>query len=471
VEPYETIAMTGRCCLTQLVMQAQMVVGSGEIVGVPPIGTGSGPRCPSRCLLMRCATVGWDPPGHKDLGVTSQEKVTFMPGNSSDLREFRVAVPQSTIHQITSRVAQYPHFPPPDDEGDTWDYGVNSTWLRELCDYWVTAYDWRKAEAELNRYPQFLVTIGEIDLHFVQIHGETNGTRPLLLLHGWPGSHYEFWEIADRLAFPSRYGGSSEDAFDLVIPSLPGYGFSGAPKKPIGPRTTASLMDQLMTDVLGHDRYMVQGGDWGAVVGSWIGCDHSARCTALHVNLIGWRPSAQNSGAVGAEETQSIHAIVERERPHLAYALQQSTRPQTLGLALHDSPVGTAVWILDRFHDWSDLTDRSIDDVYSHDALLTNVMIYLVTGSVATSLWAYRGNALEPALFSEGIRCITPTAVARFPFEYVGSTPPRSWVERHYNLARWTEMPSGGHFAALERPEYLLKDVQEFGRDAYPTGH
>jgi pimeloyl-ACP methyl ester carboxylesterase len=386
------------------------------------------------------------------------------------LREFRIAIPESTIEHIVDRVANYPHFPPPDDERDSWNYGVNSTWLRALCDYWTTGYHWREAEAALNRHPQFLATIGDMDIHFVQILGETNGRRPLLLLHGWPGSHYEFWEIIDRLAFPSKHGGSSEDAFDLVIPSLPGYGFSGAPKRPIGPRATAGLMDKLMTDVLGYEQYMVQGGDWGAVVGSWIGCDHNARCTAMHLNLIGWRPSIQNHGAVGSEEMEAIHSIIDRERPHLAYALQQSTRPQTLALALEDSPVGTAAWILDRFHDWSDLTERSIDQVYSLDTLITNVMIYLVSGSVATSLWAYRGNALEPALFAEGIRCDTPTAIARFPFEYVGSTPPRSWVERYYNVTRWTEMPRGGHFAALESPEYFLADVREFGRDAFPVG-
>jgi pimeloyl-ACP methyl ester carboxylesterase len=394
----------------------------------------------------------------------------IMSSESPTLREFHVAIPESTIGRIMSRVAGYPYYPPPDDEGDSWNYGVNSIWMRDLCEYWTTAYDWRKTEAELNRYPQFLATVDEIDIHFVQVHGETKDTRPLLLLHGWPGSHYEFWELIDRLAFPSKHGGSSEDAFDLVIPSLPGYGFSSAPKRPIGPRTTAGLMDRLMTEILGHERYMVQGGDWGAIVGSWIGCDYSARCAAMHLNLIGWRPSIQNSGALGSEETEAIQSMIDRERPHLAYALQQSTRPQTLGLALQDSPVGTAAWILDRFHDWSDLTERSLDDVYSRDALITNVMIYLVSGSIPTSLWAYRGNAQEPALFSEGIRCVTPTAVAKFPFEHVGGTPPRSWVERYYNVVRWTDMPSGGHFAALERPDYLLEDVRAFGRDAFPAG-
>lgn len=388
--------------------------------------------------------------------------------NADQMREFHVSVPDDVIDRIIGRVKDYRYFPAPDDEGSSWAYGVNTEWLRGLCRYWTSTYDWRRAETELNRFPQYRVEIDGIDLHLVKVEGESGGRRPILLLHGWPGSHYEFLELVDRLAFPTRHGGSEDDAFDVVLPSLPGYGFSGSPKRPVGPRTTADLMNRLMVDVLGFDRYMVQGGDWGSVVGAWMGADHGDHCAALHLNMIGWRPTPADTGARGDGEEGPIRERMADERTRLAYAVQQAVHPQTLGFALHDSPVGAAAWILDRFHDWSDLTERSIDDVYSRDTLLTNVMIYLVTDHIATSLWAYRGNAEERAVFSEGIRCGTPTAVARFPFEYVASTPPRTWVERYFNVVRWTEMPSGGHFAALERPEWLLADVQAFGREAFP---
>ena len=397
----------------------------------------------------------------------NQTRDVRMTDNPARLREFRVSVPDATIDRIIGRVRQYQFPPSPIDEGDAWSYGVNSAWLRGLCEYWTGGYDWRAAEARLNRYPQYLVDLDGVDLHFVKVYGESGGSRPLLLLHGWPGSHYEFWDLVDRLTFPSRHGGTSGDAFDIVLPSLPGYGFSGSPSRPVGPRTAAHLMNRLMVDVLGFETYMVQGGDWGAVVGAWMGCDYIEHCAALHLNMIGWRPTPEDTGAGDLGEEQSIRKAMTAERPRLAYAVQQAAHPQTLGLALHDSPVGAAAWILDRFHDWTDLTDRTIDQVYSRDTLLTNVMIYLVTGHIATSLWAYRGNAEERAVFSDGIRCKTPTAVARFPYEYIASTPPRSWVERYFNLVRWTEMPSGGHFAALERPDLLLSDLQAFARQAY----
>ncbi len=390
-----------------------------------------------------------------------------MSKHTDPFTKFEVSVHNDVIDRILTRVADYRFLQPPCDEGDGWGYGVNSEWLRSLCSYWTTEYDWRSAEIALNRYPQFQTSVEDVNIHYVKVEGESNGLRPLLLLHGWPGSHYEFWGMIDQLAFPSKHGGSADDAFDVVVASLPGYGFSGPVAQPLGPRTVARLMDTLMTQILGYPVYMVQGGDWGSVIGSWIGNDHNTTCTALHLNLIGWRPTPDDDGTVGEVEKAAVQLSMANDRPHLAYAMQQATRPQTLGIALHDSPVGTAAWIIDKFHAWSDLRTKSIDQVYSRDDLLTNVMIYLVNDTIATSLWAYRGNAAERAVFSEGIRCATPTAIAKFPFEAVGGTPPRSWVERYYNVARWTEMAEGGHFAALEHPDLLLEDVRAFGREAY----
>lgn len=383
-------------------------------------------------------------------------------------RPFAIDVPEEKLGWIRDRVAAYSHFSPPEGEGDDWPCGVNSAFLKRFCDHWLDGFDWRTVEADLNRYPQFLVEIEGIRLHYVKLRGEAEIPRPLLLLHGWPGSHFEFWKIAERLAFPSRFGGSAEDAFDLIIPSLPGYGFSGPTPRPIGMRTAARLFDTLMTDIEGHSSYMVQGGDWGAVVAAYLGIGHANSCCAVHVNLVGLRPAPHDDGAVGAEEKTAIAAIMDRERPRLAYAMQHSTRPQTLAVALSDSPVGTAAWILDKFHDWSDLDGRALDDVYSLDDLLTNIMIYLVTDTIPTSLWSYLGMAQERMPLEEGVFCAASTAIARFPFEWVGGTPPRSWVERFYNVQRWTEFAEGGHFAALEQPDALVQDVVEFGREAFP---
>lgn len=381
---------------------------------------------------------------------------------------FRVEVPDAKLADIRERVQRYRPFPAPVDEGDDWRYGINSRWLERLRDHWLNRFDWRAAEAELNRYPQYRVEIDGVSLHYAEVRGE-GARRPLLLLHGWPGSHYEFWKIADRLAFPSRHGGSTEDAFDLIIASLPGYGFSGPTPRPLGMRSGARLLNSLMVDVLGHDRYMVQGGDWGSVAAAWLGIDHSVHCVAVHVNMIGLRPSPGNDGAATEDEREALRAIADRERPELAYAVQQSTRPQTLAIGLMDSPVGTAAWIIDKFHDWSDLGGGSIEDVYSLDELLVNVMIYLVNDTICTSLWSYRGMVEERVPFGPDVYCASPTAVARYPYERVGATPPRSWVERYYNVVRWTDADRGGHFAALEHPDSLLADVTAFARDVFPV--
>lgn len=384
------------------------------------------------------------------------------------MKPFTVAIPQSKLDAIVARVRAYPWFPAPDDEGSSWSRGVNGAWLRDTCAYWVNGYDWRTHEQDLNRYPQFITRIEDLDIHFVHVVGEAQGKRPLLITHGWPGSHYEFWGVIEKLAFPTRFGGKASDAFDVVVPSLPGYGFSGKPARPIGQRATARLFNTLMTDVLGYKAYLAQGGDWGSLVTSAIGIDHGpatgGACRGIHLNMMALRPSPpmpQNE----AEITWLTHmgAALQAEG---AYFQEQSTKPQTLAHALMDSPVGTAAWILEKFHGWSDLADHGdIGRVYSKDQLLTNVMIYLVTDSIATSVWYYRarveegGVALEP-----GQRCETPTAFANFPGERIFTAPPKSWAERAYNLVRWTDMPDGGHFAAMEKPDAFVAELRDWAR-------
>lgn len=381
------------------------------------------------------------------------------------MKPFTVSVPQSKLDAIAARVAAYPWFPAPDDEGASWSRGINSAWFRGLCDHWLKNYDWRKHEADLNRFPQFIAPVDGLDIHFVHVVGEAGGKRPLLITHGWPGSHYEFWGAIEKLAYPSRFGGDSADAFDLVIPSLPGYGFSGKPKRPVGQRETARLFNKLMTETLGYKSYLAQGGDWGSMVTSLLGLDHGASCRGIHLNMAALRPNP----AMPANEAEiawltNMGAAMQAEG---AYFMEQSTKPQTLAHALMDSPVGTAAWILEKFHGWSDLGGHGdIEKVYTKDQLLTNVMIYLVTDSIATSVWYYRARLEENVTLAPGQRCETPTAFAHFPGEKVFSAPPRSWLERAYNLVRWSDMEDGGHFAAMERPDAFVEEVRAWAREA-----
>ena len=307
-----------------------------------------------------------------------------------------------------------------------------------------------------------------LDIHFVHVVGEANGNRPLILTHGWPGSFNEFWDAIGPLAFPSQHGGKAEDAFDLVIPSLPGYGFSGKPASPLGQRATAALWDKLMRDVLGYDTYLAQGGDWGGMVTSWLGLKHGAHdgkggVKAIHLNMIGFRPSPPTPET--PEETKWVTSTQAAMQAEGAYFMEQSTKPQTLAMALMDSPLGTAAWIIEKFHGWSDLSKGGLLDVYSKDQLLTNVMIYLVNDAIATSVWYYNAFWQEggPGL-PEGVRCETPTGFASFPGEKIFSPPPKSWCDRAYNITHWSEMPRGGHFAAMEEPTLFVEDVRKWAR-------
>jgi microsomal epoxide hydrolase len=379
---------------------------------------------------------------------------------------FRIAVPEEKLQAILSRVRSYPWFPAPDDEGGAWNRGVNTAYLKAFCAHWLQRYDWRAAEADLNRFPHFRADVEGFGLHVVHVVGEAGGKRPLLITHGWPGSFFEFWEVIEKLAFPSRFAGTSSDAFDLVIPSLPGYGFSDKPARPMGQRRTAALFNALMVRTLGYDRYLAQGGDWGGLVTSWLGLDHAAHVAGIHLNMIGLRPTPASPKT--DDERRWLARTQAAMQAEGAYFMEQATKPQTLAMALMDSPVGAAAWILEKFHGWSDLgAAGDLDAVYPKDRLLTNIMLYLATDSIATSVWYYR------ALFEEnggvglpaGARVETPTAFANFPGERLYSAPPRSWAERAYAVRRWTDMPSGGHFAAMERPELYIEDVRAFARE------
>lgn len=376
------------------------------------------------------------------------------------IRPFRIDVPDETLDRIRTRVAEYPWHEMPDDGG--WAYGTNLDYMKEFCAYWVDEFDWRKHEAQINRFPHYMAEVDGIDLHFIHEKSSGSASMPLIISHGWPGSVVEFLDIIEPLAHPERFGGSADDAFDVVAPSLPGFGFSGRPPRPIGPRKMAGLFDTLMTDVLGYDSYLAQGGDWGGAISSWLGYDHAPTCRAIHINIMTMR---HPDGPKGPEEEAWAVEFEREQMMEDGYRTQQATKPQTLSYAMMDSPVGVAAWLIEKFNSWSDTDGDDIESVHSKDSLLTNIMVYLVTGSFNSASWIYYGRREEGGrlLSPEGKRVEVPTAVALFPAELL-SWPPRSYVERVYNISRWTEMPRGGHFAALEQPDLLVEDIRAFAR-------
>jgi len=378
----------------------------------------------------------------------------------TSIHPFRIHVPDETLDRIRTRVAEYPWHEMPDDGG--WAYGTNLDYMKEICAYWVNEFDWRKHEAEINRFSHYTAEVDGIDLHFIHEKSTSPTSMPLIISHGWPGSVVEFLDIIEPLAHPERFGGSKDDAFDVVAPSLPGFGFSGRPPRPYGPRKMAGMFDTLMTDVLGYDSYLAQGGDWGGAISSWLGYDHAPACHAIHINIMTMR---HPDGPKGAEEEAWAVEFDREQMMEDGYRTQQATKPQTLSYAMMDSPVGVAAWLIEKFNSWSDTDGDDIESVHSKDSLLTNIMVYLVTGSFNSASWIYYGRREEGGrlLSPEGKRVEVPTAAALFPAEPL-PWPPRSYVERVYNISRWTEMPRGGHFAALEQPELLVEDIRAFAR-------
>ena len=376
------------------------------------------------------------------------------------IHPFRIDVPDKTLEQIRTQVANYPWHEMPDDGG--WAYGTHLGYMKELCAYWLNEFDWRKQEAAINRFSHFIAPVQGIDLHFIQEKGDGPSPLPLIISHGWPGSIVEFLDIIQPLAHPQRFGGSADDAFDVIVPSLPGFGFSGRPARPIGPRKMANLFNSLMTDVLGYRNYLAQGGDWGGAISSWLGFEHAPTCQAIHINILTMR---HPDGPHGPEEEAWAVQFEHDQLLENGYRTQQATKPQTLSYAMMDSPVGVAAWIIEKFNSWSDTEGDNIESAHTKDSLLTNIMVYLVTKTFNTASWIYYGRREEGGrlLSTDNRRVEVPTAAALFPAELL-AWPPRSYVERLYNITHWSEMPRGGHFAALEEPELLIDDIRAFAR-------
>ena len=376
------------------------------------------------------------------------------------IKPFKLRVSNNTLNKIYDKVKKYP-WANIQDMND-WKHGTNFKYLKKISKYWLTKFSWRKQEKKINKFSNYLTRVDGINIHFIKEKGSGSNPMPLLILHGWPGSIVEFLNIIEKLAHPERFGGKKEDSFDVIAPSLPGFGFSGSPKKPIGPRKIAKIMNKFMTKNLGYKKYLSQGGDWGSTISNWLGYDHSKFCKAIHINFLSMR---HPNGARTKQERNWEIRFKKDQIMEEGYRTQQATKPQSLSYAMIDSPVGTAAWILEKFLSWSDIKNNKIDKVYSKDTLLTNIMVYLVTNTFNTATWIYFGRREEGGrFFPKNFKKIKiPTAVAEFPKE-MSEWPPKSYVKRIFNLKRWTKMKRGGHFAALEQPDLLVKDIRAFGR-------
>jgi microsomal epoxide hydrolase len=375
---------------------------------------------------------------------------------------FEIAVPEATLDDLRARLqrTRWPNEP----AGADWEFGANLAYMKELIEYWRNGYDWRARERKLNRFPQFRARLGEHSIHFVHEKGSGEEALPLILTHGWPGSFVEYLDLVEPLAHPERCGGEMRDSFDVVVPSLPGYGFSSKPAQPLGPKAIAALWNRLMTEALGYPRYGAQGGDWGATVSSWLGRLHPESMAGLHLHLMAVRPTLDaNSPPLRAEETAWIAAARAMLRPEQAYQAIQATKPQTLAFGLNDSPAGLLAWQVEKFERWGD-TKGDIESRFSKDLLLTNATIYWASETINTANWIYRAARQDGSLhMAPGERIEVPTGFAIPPIDLT-PPPPRSWAERVYNVQRWSELSMGGHFLALEEGGRLVEEIRRFFR-------
>ncbi len=370
-------------------------------------------------------------------------------------KPFQVQIPDSAIADLRERLARtrFPDEPPL----EPWSTGTSLAYLKELLAYWQSDFDWRAQEARLNRFRQYTLPMRGIDLHFLHEPGRGPDPMPLLLMHGWPGSIVEFLRIIPMLT----------ERFTVIAPSLPGFTLSFRAGQPrFGTEEIADTFAELMTQ-LGYERFAAQGGDWGAFIASRLGYAHPDRLIGIHLNLLAVRRDPR-AGSSSAEEALYLQQLAEWLKEETGYQWIQGTRPQTLAYGLTDSPAGLAAWIAEKFQRWSDC-GGVIENAVSRDDLLANISLYWFTGAIGSSFWPYHARLHRPWPVPEGKTVDVPTGYAEFPKEIV--RPPRSLAERLYtDIRRWSVMPKGGHFAALEQPEALAREIAEFfTRDAGRT--
>ncbi len=372
---------------------------------------------------------------------------------------FEIKIDDSVLEDLQTRLSMARF--PDQLEGAGWDYGMELGYLKELVAYWRDDFDWRAQEAKLNAFDQFTTEIDGLNIHFIHQRSKEADAMPLIITHGWPGSVVEFTKIIGPLTDPVAHGGKAEDAFHVVCPSMPGYGFSERPsERGFDSRKVAEICAKLMAR-LGYDSYGAQGGDWGSAITQWLARDDTEHVAGIHLNMVTAGPprgAGDPNEGVPEEELRRSRERRAAFTGETGYSQIQGTKPQTLGYGLNDSPVGLAAWIVEKFRTWSDC-DGDVESKYTKDELLTNVMVYWTTQTITSSARLYyeAGHVFHA---DAGGRIETPTGCAIFPKEL--TIPPRKWAEASFNIVHWTEMPSGGHFAAMEEPELLVQDLRAF---------
>ncbi len=379
------------------------------------------------------------------------------------VRPFTIAVENSVLDDLRQRLADTRW---PDEIPNTgWDYGSNLAYIKELVDYWRTDFDWRAQEAKLNAFNHFKSEVDGLDIHFIHEKGKGPNPIPLIITHGWPSCFFEMTKIIPLLADPASYGGDAADSFDVVAPSLPGFGFSDhAQDRGMEIQRVAGMWNKLMSQNLGYPKFGAQGGDIGSGVTARLGFAHSDTLYGIHLTSI-TRPTPY-LGPGSKPVTDAEQALITQRdkwfQDEGGYNHIQGTKPQTLAYGLNDSPVGLAAWIVEKYRTWSDC-GGDVEKSYTKDELLTIVTIYWVTQTISSSTRMYFENQKHLWTMEKDQKVPAPAGMAMFPQEI--SKPPREWGERSYHVRRWTEMASGGHFAALEEPQLLAEEVRAFFRD------
>jgi microsomal epoxide hydrolase len=374
---------------------------------------------------------------------------------------FRVSVPETALQDLRERLARtrLPDEPPL----APWSTGASVEYMRGLLEYWRTRFDWRAQEARLNAFRQFIAPIAGIELHFIHEQGKGPNPMPLLISHGWPGSVLEFYKLIPLLTDPGGFGGDPADAFTVVAPSLPGYVFSFKPgQKRFGVEEIAEVYAELMGDVLGYGRFGAQGGDWGAFVASRLGYAFPERMIGIHLNLLAVRREPKSVADATPEEKAYLEQLNHWLKEEVGYQWIQGTKPTTLAFGLTDSPAGLAAWLVEKFRTWTDC-DGYPENALTRDEMLTDITLYWVSGAIGSSFWPYYARMHAGWPIPEGATVDVPVGYAEFPREIL--RPPRSLAQRLYtDIRRWSVMPRGGHFAALEQPEALTREIREFFR-------
>jgi pimeloyl-ACP methyl ester carboxylesterase len=382
------------------------------------------------------------------------------------IEPFRIAIPEEVLADLRDRIARTRW---PDEIAHSgWDYGTNLAYIKELLEYWRDGFDWRAQERYLNSFHHFRAPVDGLRLHFLHERGRGPDPMPLLVVHGWPSTFFEMAKLVPLLTDPAAHGGDARDSFDLIVPSLPGFGFSDLPRERGMTKTRmARLLAGLMIEVLGYRRFAARGGDIGSGIVAFLAMDYPKHVVGIHVSDV-LRPYLGPGARIF---TDAERRFFEEERRWMekegAYDHIQATKPQTLAYGLTDSPAGLAAWIVEKFRSWSDC-GGDVERRFSKDELLTNLTIYWATGTINSANRRYFERDAEPRDLGPDDRVRVPTAVTIFPADI--DKPPREWGERVYDVRRWTEMPQGGHFAAFEEPELLANDIQEFFRPLRAPG-